>query len=602
MADKILELVFKKDQDEEFEKTNEDVDVEDNQDIDENAHSKLISNIKSLESTKQFKWKATRDEAKTDVNEFNLSKKVKTNVKLIDLLKSSKDESGNLKKVLRKLEKKKTLNKPLEKTVSDLIKRKTYYQQATKEVSKWDETVKANRAADQLVFPLKQPTLKLQPANDVVKHFVPKTEMEIEIDQMLKKSENVFKENKMLTEAEEKYLKAMSFEEAKLRHKELQKMRALLSYQEAKMKRLRKIKSKRYHRILKREKIKKELKDFEIAKETNSDYALEKLKELDKLRILERASLKHKNTGKWAKHKKLRAKYDDNARRALIDQIELSKKLTKKVIHEDSESESDEKTKMKFDSLENDDQSNEDHSTNVDLGEYNPWMKSAKVDISKSADTTLDDLSEDERKNKLKSVVFKINNKIKQSNDETDSERDFDINLNHSLITEEYSKNQFLVNDGIKTTEEEESHNKSISSKAVKIDPQDFITIDQEINYTIPDLKQINEVEDSDEEEQRKLISEAFADDDVVNEFQIEKQEIIDKEKEKDVSLYLPGWGTWGGKGVKKEKRKAKKFVIKAKKKPRKDSNIGNVIISEKNYEIISKFKVFIYYVLNTNS
>lgn len=601
MADKILELVFKKDQVEEFEKTNEDVDVEDNQDIDENAHSKLISNIKSLESTKEFKWKATRDEAKTDVNEFNLSKKVKTNVKLIDLLKSSKDESGNLKKVLRKLEKKKTLNKPLEKTVSDLIKRKTYYQQTSKEVSKWDETVQANRVADQLVFPLKQPTFKLQPANDVVKHFVPKTEMEIEIDQMLKKSENVFKENKMLTEAEEKYLKAMSFEEAKLRHKELQKMRALLSYQEAKMKRLRKIKSKRYHRILKREKIKKELKDFEIAKETNSDYALEKLKELDKLRILERASLKHKNTGKWAKHKKLRAKYDENARRALIDQIELSKKLTKKVIHEDSESESDEETKMKFDLLEDDNKSNEDHSTNVDLGEYNPWMKNAKVDISKSADTTLDDLSEDEKKDRLKSVVFKINNKIKESNDEADSERDFDINLNDSLLTEEYSKNKFLVDDEIKTTEEE-SHNKSISSKAVKIDPQDFITIDKETNYAIPDLKQINEVEDSDEEEQRKLISEAFADDDVVNEFQTEKQEIIDKEKEKDVSLYLPGWGTWGGKGVKKEKRKVKKFIIKAKKKPRKDSNIGNVIISEKNYEIISKFKVFIYYVLNTNS
>ena len=601
MADKILELVFKKDQVEEFEKTNEDVDVEDNQDIDENAHSKLISNIKSLESTKEFKWKATRDEAKTDVNEFNLSKKVKTNVKLIDLLKSSKDESGNLKKVLRKLEKKKTLNKPLEKTVSDLIKRKTYYQQTSKEVSKWDETVQANRVADQLVFPLKQPTFKLQPANDVVKHFVPKTEMEIEIDQMLKKSENVFKENKMLTEAEEKYLKAMSFEEAKLRHKELQKMRALLSYQEAKMKRLRKIKSKRYHRILKREKIKKELKDFEIAKETNSDYALEKLKELDKLRILERASLKHKNTGKWAKHKKLRAKYDENARRALIDQIELSKKLTKKVIHEDSESESDEETKMKFDLLEDDNKSNEDHSTNIDLGEYNPWMKSAKVDISKSADTTLDDLSEDEKKNKLKSVVFKINNKIKERNDEADSERDFDTNLNDSILTEEYSKNKFLVDDEIKTTEQE-SHNKSISSKAVKIDPQDFITIDKETNYAIPDLKQINEVEDSDEEEQRKLISEAFADDDVVNEFQTEKQEIIDKEKEKDVSLYLPGWGTWGGKGVKKEKRKVKKFIIKAKKKPRKDSNIGNVIISEKNYEIISKFKVFIYYVLNTNS
>jgi U3 small nucleolar RNA-associated protein 14 len=189
-----------------------------------------------------------------------------------------------------------------------------------------------------------------------------------------------------LTVAEEKYLKAMSLEEAKLRHKELQRMRALLSYQEAKYKRQSKIKSKKYHRILRKERLRKEVENFDEHVKSDPEAALKKLNDLDLLRALERASLKHKNTGKWAKHNKLRAKYDENARQALSDQIELSKMLLKKqpiVNSDESEDENDETVMDKNvfnNQIENKNDFSYDFSNDINMPEeYNPWLRNSKA-------------------------------------------------------------------------------------------------------------------------------------------------------------------------------------------------------------------------------
>ena len=53
-----------------------------------------------------------------------------------------------------------------------------------------------------------------------------------------------------------------------------------------------------------------QLKEFEELQKTNPEAALEKLDQLDKTRAEERMTLRHKNTGKWAKSKQIRAKYD----------------------------------------------------------------------------------------------------------------------------------------------------------------------------------------------------------------------------------------------------------------------------------------------------
>ena len=70
----------------------------------------------------------------------------------------------------------------------------------------------------------------------------------------------------------------------------------------------RKIKSKNFHRHMKRRDIKEYLKK----EEQNPDGIQDKLAEFDKLRAKERISLKHKVGGKFAKINKLRAKYDPN--------------------------------------------------------------------------------------------------------------------------------------------------------------------------------------------------------------------------------------------------------------------------------------------------
>ena len=50
-------------------------------------------------------------------------------------------------------------------------------------------------------------------------------------------------------------------------------------------------------------------------------------------------------------------------------------------------------------------------------------------------------------------------------------------------------------------------------------------------------------------------IAEAFDDDDVVEEFAEEKRRVEEEEQEKDVDLFVPGWGAWAGAGMRPSQR-----------------------------------------------
>ena len=54
-------------------------------------------------------------------------------------------------------------------------------------------------------------------------------------------------------------------------------------------------------------------------------------------------------------------------------------------------------------------------------------------------------------------------------------------------------------------------------------------------------------------------IAQAFADDDVIEEFQRDKEMDVDRNKPKDIDLTLPGWGDWGGAGIQVSKRKKRR-------------------------------------------
>ncbi len=117
----------------------------------------------------------------------------------------------------------------------------------------------------------------------------------------------------------------------KAKRSEFLKLKALQSYQEAKFKRLKNIKSKRYRKILRKEKEKSEEKSLAKLEKDEPLQFKEVLKEMEKKRMLERMSLKHKNTSKWAKQQKIYAQYSERAKEQVQEQLEINKQLTKRV-------------------------------------------------------------------------------------------------------------------------------------------------------------------------------------------------------------------------------------------------------------------------------
>lgn len=104
----------------------------------------------------------------------------------------------------------------------------------------------------------------------------------------------------------------------------------------------------------------------------------------------------------------------------------------------------------------------------------------------------------------------------------------------------------------------------------------------------------VEEEEDREEvQDQRGLIREAFAGDDVVSDFLKDKRAQEDASKPKMVDLTLPGWGEWGGAGLQPSRAKRRRFRFKEQPaSSRKDTKLPAVIISEKRNTAVSLHQV----------
>lgn len=270
--------------------------------------SQLIDDVLNLNKKPQLK-KPTRTEPTLQISEFNLVKSITGKqgvVHVNDLTKVLKKrakhaEIGN--KVSSAQHGTKTLQKPLEKARADRIRRTAAFEGVKKQLNRWDAVVTSNRASNQLSFPLSN--VKLE-SNKNFAEFRLKTDLQKELEELEPKVEVFNLEN------EPKY--SLTMQEMIERRKEMAKVRAVQSYKEAKARRQSKIKSKKYHRIQRREKIKQQMKEFELLQKTNPEEALKKLEEIEKVRAMERANLRHRSTGKWARNKQVQAKYDKEVR------------------------------------------------------------------------------------------------------------------------------------------------------------------------------------------------------------------------------------------------------------------------------------------------
>ena len=288
-----------------FDFVNGDSDV----DVDDEKHQRLVNNILNLNSIKHVK-KPTRTEPAIQVSEFNLVRSntgKKDSIHLKDLTHTLSDKLA-LAKIKNKFErtnvKSKTLRKPLDKPQAERIKRTVSYEKTKKLLNRWEPIVTSNRIVPTISFPLDIDT-KIND-RDVTSEWRVKSDLEKKLEELEPKMEvfNVEAENSV----------QMTVKEMLEKRKEIAYLRRRESYKAIRVMKQNKIKSKKYRRILRKEHAKSLVKDFEALQKDDPEEALKKLEEIEKSRAQERASLRHKNTGKWAKNQQIRAKYDKEVR------------------------------------------------------------------------------------------------------------------------------------------------------------------------------------------------------------------------------------------------------------------------------------------------
>ncbi|CAH2093064.1 unnamed protein product [Euphydryas editha] len=390
--------------------------MEDNEDYDfvASEHDHLVSAITKLDKTQHI-TEPTRNEPTNLNSEFNLIKR-SNKLKLTNVVKVLEDTAHNVR-ISKKLKESqnfsKVLPKPLEKPQAERIKRSTGYEQTKNKLGRWNPVVARNRTVDFVSFPIKSSSNKLQPTDDFLSKLKLKSTLEKELEEVDPPPEPQ-------VEDEEEHTYPMSYQEMLEHRQHLAKIRAQQSYTAAKAKRQSKIKSKKYHRILKKERLKQQIKEFEELQSKNPEEALKKLEELEKARALERHTLRHKNTGKWAKSKLVRAKYDKDVRQQLSEQLSVSKSLTQKVQNtESTDDEADETENIPDMTLAQD--------------PMNPWM------LKRSDKTNIDAEFDFGYKKYLKDRMYKRQEESESDSDQEDS-KNKKIDLSLCVLKESISK------------------------------------------------------------------------------------------------------------------------------------------------------------------
>ncbi|XP_072977853.1 uncharacterized protein C57A7.06 [Typha angustifolia] len=282
-----------------------------------------------------------------------------------DLLDSLHGKSGysKLRKRVQQLEKKPmVVQAPLPKVAREKVERKVAYEHSKKDITKWEPLVKRNREAPTLYFE-EDVDLGFSTVGAIASEFEPRTEFEKKMAMLVRDPEVVEAYNKDGARLLE--LNKVSIEDVRERQNRLAKMRSLLFCHEMKAKHIKKIKSKTYHRILKKEKLKAGSAEMQLDPEAAKEYAMKQ----EYKRAEERMTLKHKNSSKWAKRiiKRGIDVQDEGTRAAIAEQLHQHALLTRKM------------SSMKDNSSSSDESSDDDDDDDGGGGEFSPAKENGQA-------------------------------------------------------------------------------------------------------------------------------------------------------------------------------------------------------------------------------
>ena len=398
---------------------------------------------------------------------------------------------------------------------------------------------------------------------------------------------SVAQEGELLSEVEKKCLEGMTVQEAIERKKELAKIRALQTYQEQKFRRMKKIKSKKFRKIERKMKKKEDLAEIEQLSKTDPEAAAEKLEQLEKARIQERASLKHRNASKYLQDASKRAKITKNKdfTNVVNDQLRKHRELTAK-------------QKDSNEILDDVDDSDVHIRKDVDIAsqsveEFNSdyrkfWDKEQEKIVSEAKPTDNDDeleeIFDEAQFNLQKKNISKIESlKQRSTENKTEIKEAPEDESENPLSNIQADSLNLKRTDNLQTIKTSDIQSSKEKIPLPNVNPNDFMNMKSStIGSDLPEIVGYNDLEEEEEEDsQKNIIAEAFADDNVVDEFKSEKKRTADSRKAQDIDMTLPGWGEWGGGGAAPSKRKRKRFTIRAPPaEKRRDENTGHLILN----------------------
>ncbi|CCE64520.1 hypothetical protein TPHA_0I00130 [Tetrapisispora phaffii CBS 4417] len=597
---------------------------------------------------------------------------------LADMMSVVEDKEAVSKASLLKSDNKLTVSIPLPQRIQQRNERKAAYEISKDEVNKWNDVVKQNRRSEYLSFPLNPKVQHNEATTFSRADGKSKTELEVKVNEILKDSSLADPEKEQTFE--QLATATVTPEEMQKRTAERRLMRELMFREERKSKRLKKIKSKAFHRIKKKEMLRnKEMAGLSDESDTDMDI----------VRAKERMTLKHKSNNKWAKDMvKHGMSNDANTREEIEEMFKQGEKLRQKILdRKDGESDEDKNlsdyereqededslaisdpmdAKAKFGksgvmnmafmknaearerednkklmerlrdaeaseqiTLFASDDENENNGENVRLNNgrriYTPGNLQAKEEMDKMKEELLEEQKVDEsrllanrlstkknvKKDKTKADDKKEKSSIETSNDTVDAESNANPWLDGDSDDEAYahkqsSKVSVIEKDSTaekkalyklaKSTAKSDSKSKSLKNK----NRDEDLLLDMEDSNRLQIKDAFNGSDDDDASDskgfmfkQQDVIAEAFAGDNVVAEFEEDKKRTVIDEDDKEEDVTMPGWGDWAGAGARPKKKR--KFIKKIQgvvtKDNRKDKNLKNVIINEKQNKKNSKYQ-----------
>ncbi|KAI5248232.1 Utp14-domain-containing protein [Aureobasidium subglaciale] len=339
------------DEDSDDEDEEEDSEADESEDDDEEDDATKLSKLQDLVASlnkdnpeKRIGGRTQDAHESQEPSAYGLSASQK--LKISDLLPTVTDPA--LRKSLKLLTAEKTtkrsgipgkLDAPLPKRQQDKLDRAAATQETKKTLDRWRDTVIQNRRAEFLQFPLADPnaieavgTQKMLP----IQQDKPANELESAIQNILEESGLSNKQKQgagedQLQQFEELQMNKIPIEEVMARRAELRKARELLFREEVKAKRVKKIKSKAYRRVHRKERERAEAaeRDYLVAEGIEDEDEKDKN---DRRRAEERMGTKHKDS-KWSKamKKSNRSVWDEDAREGLIDMARRNEELRRRI-------------------------------------------------------------------------------------------------------------------------------------------------------------------------------------------------------------------------------------------------------------------------------